>query len=658
MTDERLTRRRILASLGTAGSAGIAGCSFGDSNETPTETNQSPSDENTTENGTGSQTTSQESSSETIHVSTDGSDDNSGTEAEPLSSIQTAVEQVEPGQTIYVHPGEYVEYVEIHNGGEPGAPIELTGPPDAVLKPPKDIDYQALTVGASHVHVTGLTISGIYDADDYENPDSYHSGKLVDLSSLSDDVEYIENLVISPHGIGGAGGALINSIRIKNCEIGGFKVIGPAGTNWIFDDTENHYGEIVYLGTASNNIVKRGEFDDYDNSRNIRVHHIDNSEGHPHSELVDCKTGVENVTIEYCTDAWGAEKDDGIERTQIINMGGYNCTVRWNLLRGSRGYGIEINGGLMRPEYGELSWRWSYATPETEFEENIGTENAVYGNVITEYTQTAVYFQQVHRMRDVDGRVDPENQRHVCGNTIDGPTDGSPDAECDAELPAGEGIGHLGGDSPWRDEPGDLDDVMDEVGRPDFSFESTLHTDSVGVETPLRVETEVRNDGDVRGRTWARLAVDDVEADRKQVTLDPGQSTTAEFESQVIEEFTVPAGSTGEEMAVSLNDERFDSVQVNSAFEVEPTIREETVTQGDPLAVDVMMSHTGDAEATIELVLGDVVRDDWRFDTRVFSVPAGETVEETLSWDTNTPFKYPLELNERKIGAVMVEETT
>lgn len=658
MTDERVTRRRVLASLGMAGTAGIAGCSFGSSSGSPTETTDSPPDTDTTENGTAPQTTAKDSASETIHVSRDGSDDNPGTEDEPLSSIQTAVERVEPGQTIYVHPGEYVESVAFRDGGEPDAPVTLTGPPDAVLKPPEDWEHQAVTIGESHIQITGLTITGLYNPDEPENAESYHSGKLIDLNTFADEVGYIEGLVISPHRIGGAGGALINTKRIKNCEIGGFKVIGPAGANWIFDDTEHHYGEIVYLGTASNNIVNRGDFDDYDNTRNVRVHHIDNSEGHPHSELVDCKTGTESITIEYCTDAWGAEKDDGLERTQIINMGGHDCTVRWNVLRGSRGHGIEINGGLMRPEYGDLDWRWSYATPETEFEERIGTENSVYGNTITEYTEKAVYYQQIHRMRDSVGRADPENQRHVCGNTIDGPTDGSPEAACDEDLPPGEGIGHLGGDSPWRDEPGDLDEVLDAVGTADFSFDSTLHGDSIGIDTPLRVETQVTNDGNVRGRTWVRLGVGDTEADREQVTLDAGEQTTVEFSVQSITEFTVPVDSTGETKPVTIDGDQFDTVEVDSAFDVEPTIRKETVTQGDPLEVDVAVHHTGETEGTIELVLGDVVRDDWEFDATLVEVPVDETVEHTLSWDTNTPYKYPLELNNHEIGAVMVEPST
>lgn len=45
------------------------------------------------------------------------------------------------------------------------APITLTGPPETVLKPPKEIAHQVISVVASHVHITGLTIIGLYDLE-------------------------------------------------------------------------------------------------------------------------------------------------------------------------------------------------------------------------------------------------------------------------------------------------------------------------------------------------------------------------------------------------------------------------------------------------------------------------------------------------------------
>lgn len=160
-----------------------------------------------------------------------------------------------------------------------------------MLRPPEGKDQPALDINESYTYLTGLTITGLHDPAATEDPDSYHPGKLIPIDGDADDPdEYLEGLVVSPYQLGGTGQSLINSVQFKDSEIGGFKIIDPAGTDWIFGDSEGHNGEIVYLGTAPNNRLDRG-FEQYDRTRNIRVHHIDNSEGHLHSELVDCKAG-------------------------------------------------------------------------------------------------------------------------------------------------------------------------------------------------------------------------------------------------------------------------------------------------------------------------------------------------------------------------------
>lgn len=51
------------------------------------------------------------------------SDENSGTESEPLKTISRAAELAEPGDTVLVMPGVYREHVAPARGGEPGKPI-------------------------------------------------------------------------------------------------------------------------------------------------------------------------------------------------------------------------------------------------------------------------------------------------------------------------------------------------------------------------------------------------------------------------------------------------------------------------------------------------------------------------------------------------------
>jgi hypothetical protein len=452
MVGDRLSRRRVLAVTTAVGIGSIAGCGSGE---------QGPGDGETTDPvRTGQPSTAEtdspgsaERNSAVVHVSVEGSESNPGTEANPLGSIQAGIDQAGPGETVYVHPGEYHENVRIRAGGEPTAPLTLTGPPEAVLKPKPGNEWEALGVGASHVHVTGLSFSGLHDPDAPANAESYARTHLIYLNTNPTETGYLEGLVISPHRIGHAGGALINSMRIKDAAIGGFTVTGPAGARWLFSERDGHYGEIVYLGTATDNLTERGEFEEYDHTRNVRVHHIDNSGGHPHSELVDCKEGTRNITIEYCTDAGGVQSDDSYW-SQAISLNGRDCTVRWNIIRNAMGSAVGIG------PWGFLSDPTHLAEPQTEKERRMGTNHAVYGNVFTGNSADAIDFLRESWAPDRESNPLPADQRALCGNLYDGYSDAALATACPSDVPTGERVGHLAGDSPWSGTPPEREAVF------------------------------------------------------------------------------------------------------------------------------------------------------------------------------------------------------
>jgi hypothetical protein len=532
MSDDVLSRRRILASLGAASSTVLAGCTSGDSTETPAELTEAPTETTTSRTDTGatqtdtdSPTSSQESSSDTIHVAMDGDDANPGTEDEPLAAIQTAVEEAGPGQTVYVHPGEYFEFIEFREDGDPNAPVTLTGPPDAVLKPPKDVEYGCIGVGANHVHITGLTITGLYNPEEPETPDSYTPGHLVTLNTWAEDSDdYLEGLVVSPHRIGNAGGALINSVMLKDCDIGGFEVIGPAGAAWLFDDEEEgHYGEFVYLGTAGDNRAERG-YDDYDRTRNIRVHHIDNSAGHPHAELVDIKAGVSNVTVEYCTDAGGVQSEDSYT-SQSINLGGHDCTIRWNVIQNAHGSGVEIGPWGVMSKPGEY-----LATPVTEFEHQFGTGNAIYGNVFTGNKTDAIDFLRESRRPGQEDNPLPDDQRALCDNLYDGYSDASPSTSCPTDLPPGEGVGHLGGESPW-DGDAPTQEALFEKDAVAQHLETTVDAADVPTNTDIEATITITNDSDSSEDVVLRFRVREHVLATRRVSVSAGETREATLQS-------------------------------------------------------------------------------------------------------------------------------
>jgi hypothetical protein len=484
-----------------------------------------------------------------LHVAPDGADDNPGTEAAPFETIQAAVDSAAPGHTISVHPGEYREAVSFETGGEPGAPITLTGPPDAVLKPPEDVGYEVIDVSVSHVHITGLTISGLYDPDEPENPESYHGGKLISLNGFPEDGEdYVEGLVVSPHRLGNAGSALINTQMIRDSEIGGFEVVGPAGAEWLFDDSrDGHNGEIVYLGTSPDNRLNRG-YDTYDRTRNVRVHHIDNSGGHAHSELVDIKEGTENITVEYCTNGGGTQSDASYY-SQSITLRGRGCTVRWNVLRDAAGSGVEIGpwGFMSDPQF--------MGEPETDYERGLGKGHAIYGNVFTGNSFDAVDFMRESRQPGHETNPLPEDQRALCGNLFDGYSDGSPGTDCAADLPAGDGVGHRGGDSPWDGDAPTKEEAFSAhaMGR---DLETSVDADSVPTDTPFEPTVTVTNTGDESTEVVLRLRTKEFELDTETVTVGTGETR----------EVTLYSGGLPDpaEVSITRNGQRIGAVRVTA----------------------------------------------------------------------------------------------
>jgi len=460
MSDHHLSRRRMLGLLGGAGAlTGCRGMSSDDPDDTTVESDRTRSesptavqstdrtrseapttraetaDTNTESEASESETTAEEIR-DTIYVSPDGDDSNSGTEDEPMETILSALDTVEPGQTVYLKPGEYRGRVVTITPGEPENPITITGSSDAVIRPSRAVDedyYYPIKIQHSHYRLTGVTITGLIDPTAPEQVDSYTT-RLLQVSARPESSTYIQDVVIAPHGIGNSQEKLISVVRVKDSEFGPFKVIGPAGVQYLYGDAVSHIGEILYIGQPLQVYADGADgyfWDTYDQTRNIHIHHIDNSEGYHHAELVDCKDGTRNITVEYCTDAGGSQNNEPFS-AQSIHVRGHDCTFRWNRLAGGEGNGIEV----YKPGSDELYPEFGF---DQQVVDRIATDNEMYGNQISDFGGKAIAF-------DEDTR---DAQQHVCGNDIDGSTNGNPEQECPAKLPAGDGIGHTGGDSPY-----------------------------------------------------------------------------------------------------------------------------------------------------------------------------------------------------------------
>lgn len=392
-----------------------------------------------------------------LYVDPNGSDDNIGTKRNPLGTIQHALERATPGSVIQVQPGRYHPRRDVRTvrDGTAENPITITGPPDAVY------NTDTFEINHNYVHLTGLTFDGLTDPDNPNEVSSYSENLLQVNEAFYERIKngeynpdsvkeenYLRGVVVKPHAVGNVTGDAIKVHWSKNVEIGEFKVIGPAGVDHLKGDVEGHNGEIVYVG----NPPTKGY--PVDETNNIHIHHIDNSEGHRHAELVDVKAGCHNVLIEYCTDGGGAgryllEGHDPTNET-AFSLRGRENTLRWNIVENSNGQAVEVaSWGVAHRERFEQINDLPY--PEELFDH--GRANSIYGNRLTDNAGLAVQYPIIY---PDDGEpyiaegYGPDEQTHVCGNVINGETHGKPTKECPETLPDTETIGHLGGNSPWR----------------------------------------------------------------------------------------------------------------------------------------------------------------------------------------------------------------
>lgn len=446
-----MDRRQFLQLTGL-GAASIAGCS-GVTDSTSTTTSSIPTRSTQSTAPTPSETdattrdTERSPTDEIVtYVSVDrGSERANGTQDDPLDSIYNAVRQAEPGETIHVAPGEYREEIHTQQGGTPDAPITLTGPRDAVVRPAIEDGSPRqgalLNIQHGHFHLRGLTFDGLADPDHEGEADWYGGG----IEAIPEDEVYLKDLVIMPDAVGNTRKAQVSLVRVVGAEVGGFQVIGPAGVRHLHGDDEGHNGEIVYVGTAIDNIMSDwypGE--DVDRTRDVHVHHIDNSAGHPHAELVDAKPGTRNVLIEYCTDLGGSGRYilPGHEKTDeaAISLTGRDATLRWSVIEDGHGQAVKI--GSWNPFYQEEEFleKAGEAYPAEALELEAGTDNAVYGNRFTGNAGLAIQF-QTDKHEDIIPEYGPDAQRQICGNMYDGETHGTPDDSCPDSVPTRDRIG-------------------------------------------------------------------------------------------------------------------------------------------------------------------------------------------------------------------------
>ncbi|MEO7911593.1 MAG: DNRLRE domain-containing protein [Roseiflexaceae bacterium] len=271
--------------------------------------------------------------SASFYVGPSGSDSNRGsTPDRPFQTIQHAIDLAQPGDTVVLAAGVYLQDVISKRGGSASAPITIKGPAGAIVK--GGGSTRIFEINHDYLTLDGFTLDGLWGAAD--SIDGFREKLLYVVGTAPNDG--VVGLKVLRMTFRNAGGECLrmryfaqhNEIgysRFENCGVHDFKF--HAG---------KRNGEAIYIGTAPEQ-RDNGENPTAaaDQSSANWVHHNHfNTQG---NECVDIKEASSANLVEYnsCTGQQDA-KSAGFDA-----RGGGNI-FRYNESFGNVGAGIRLGG--------------------------------------------------------------------------------------------------------------------------------------------------------------------------------------------------------------------------------------------------------------------------------------------------------------------------
>lgn len=306
------------------------------------------------------------------YVSPSGDDGNDGRSSDrPLQTIQTALELAQPGSTVVLAPGRYLQDLRSVRDGTAAMPITITGPKEAVLHGGGASEI----VGISHDHhvLQGFTVDGHFasgsKASSYRKKLLYAQG-----TEPRDGVSGLRVLDMTLTN------ALDECVRLRyfarDNEIAGNTITNCGIEDFRLDGDEKN-GEGIYIGTAPEQLRdERNPTRDADESNGNHIH--DNTIDTDGNECVGIKEGSSDNLIED-NDCTGQRDSDSAG----LDTRGNGNIFRRNTVYGNSGAGIRLGGD----------------------ESGDGIDNDVYENVIRDNEAGGIKFQA-------------RPQGRVCGNTM------------------------------------------------------------------------------------------------------------------------------------------------------------------------------------------------------------------------------------------------
>ena len=273
----------------------------------------------------------------TLYVSPSGDDSNTGRSSSlAFATIQRALDEADPGDTITLAPGVYRQSFETRRNGEQSRPITITGSKEAIVKGDTASRLCGVSCVARIIHdytiLDGFTIDGRHAA-----------------------TSYIRNL-IQVRGVGGFGnsdpidgndGSEIRNMDIRNAwytctmfrwYVRDVQVVDNTIEN-CGQDPDSIVGEGIYLGTDAQTLNRYPGMG-FDNGGNAYIaRNVINVNGG--SECIETKPRFQDSIIEY-------NDCQGVSEGHVgIRLKGGNNIVRHNTihdLNGNQDVGISYGG--------------------------------------------------------------------------------------------------------------------------------------------------------------------------------------------------------------------------------------------------------------------------------------------------------------------------
>lgn len=305
-------------------------------------------------------------------VSPAGSDTQTGLAIDkPLATIQRAIDNAGPGDTIHLAHGTYRQDLISKRAGTASQPILIEGGQPAIIRGAGK--GRIIQINHSYIHLKGFTVDGLHG--DARSKSGYRD-KLIFIQSPQANIP-IKGISLSGLHLRNAGGECLRlRYLVQYSEIANNAFSNCGIHDFVFNDGGKN-GEAVYIGTAPEQLNDgKNPNNAVDASNNNRVHH--NYMDTRGNECVDIKEGSSGNIVEHnvCTGQRDAESAG-------LDARGNGNTFRYNESYGNLGAGVRLGGDTGTD----------------------GIYNHVYGNVIYENQGGGI-------------KVQRTPQGALCGNTM------------------------------------------------------------------------------------------------------------------------------------------------------------------------------------------------------------------------------------------------